>query len=293
MPVNLKDALASPVLASVAQGAFSIGATRAQRKWSEKMYNKYNSPEALVRQYNEAGINPALMFGQSPIAAPTASEAATTPDNFAGDVVGMLGALMQLDLLDANKRSIEADIENKQADTHGKNISNTFQPEILRQSLERGQVDIQQARLSLKRTTEEINKLVAETHNIGEDSELKAAQRLLVFAQRALVKMQTDESFARIGEINANTLLIGQKRFAEELDNLYRKEFGVSPSAGMSSQLLALVRGSALTVNRFAVSQQEQLKSDLRKLGAEALKNAARMSKNARLRWQYNNSSLR
>lgn len=107
MPVDLATALASPVIASGTQGAFSVGATRAQRKWSEKMYKKYNSPAALVRQYNEAGINPALMFGQSPVAAPTASDAAAMPDNFAGDIVGMLGALMQLDLLDEQKRGLK------------------------------------------------------------------------------------------------------------------------------------------------------------------------------------------
>lgn len=41
-----------------------------QRKWQEwrdqyeeDYYNKYNSPEAMVRQYVEAGLNPALLYG--------------------------------------------------------------------------------------------------------------------------------------------------------------------------------------------------------------------------------------
>lgn len=107
MAVNLKDALLSPIAGSIAQGLFSIGATRAQRKWSEKMYKQYSSPAALVQQYQDAGINPALMFGQSPIAAPTQSDVAAVPDNPMGDVVGMLGSLMQLEMLDEQKRGLK------------------------------------------------------------------------------------------------------------------------------------------------------------------------------------------
>lgn len=99
--------LAAPALGSVASGAFSAAAVERERAWSEKMYNKYNSPAALVRQYEEAGINPALMFGQSAIPAPTTSTAAVAPENPFGDVVGMLGALMQLDLLGEQKRGLQ------------------------------------------------------------------------------------------------------------------------------------------------------------------------------------------
>lgn len=99
-------AIAGPVIGAIGNGIFNAASVERERAWSEKMYNKYNSPQALVRQYQEAGINPALMFGQSAIPAPTTSTAAQAPENPFGDVVGMLGAIMQLDLIDEQKRGL-------------------------------------------------------------------------------------------------------------------------------------------------------------------------------------------
>lgn len=106
-------AVAGPLLGAAGSAIFNAAAVERERAWSEKMYNKYNSPQALVRQYQEAGINPALMFGQSAIPAPTTSTAAQAPENPFGDVVGMLGALMNLDLLGEQKRSLKLDNDIK------------------------------------------------------------------------------------------------------------------------------------------------------------------------------------
>ena len=39
--------------------AFNAAEAEKQRFWQEEMYNEYQSPEAMVRQYSEAGLNPA------------------------------------------------------------------------------------------------------------------------------------------------------------------------------------------------------------------------------------------
>lgn len=283
-------AIAGPALGAAANGLFSAAAVERERAWSEKMYNKYNSPAALVRQYQEAGINPALMFGQSAIPAPTTSTAASAPDNPFGDVVGMLGALMQLDMLDANKENVQADTRSKIASAAGQETENAFKPDLLRQSLEKGELDIQQAGLALQRTSEEISKIIAETSNIEADTDLKEAQRVLVFAQKALAEMQTEESYSRVGVNNAEVLLINQNRFAAEFDNQYRKEFGVEPSAGMASQVLGLIKTRAWAARNWIVSQPS-MRDELRKLGKTAAANFARLSKDAKNRWQYLTSS--
>lgn len=41
----------------LAQQAYQTGERNAQNIWQESMYGKYQSPEAMVRQFNEAGIN--------------------------------------------------------------------------------------------------------------------------------------------------------------------------------------------------------------------------------------------
>lgn len=40
--------------------AFNSAEAEKQRFWEEEMYNKYQSPSAMVQQYAEAGLNPAL-----------------------------------------------------------------------------------------------------------------------------------------------------------------------------------------------------------------------------------------
>lgn len=42
--------------------AFNSAEAEKQRFWQEDMYNKYQSPSAMVQQYAEAGLNPALVM---------------------------------------------------------------------------------------------------------------------------------------------------------------------------------------------------------------------------------------
>ncbi len=75
------------------------------RDWNEQMYLKYQSPEAQMRQYQEAGLNPALMYeGGVDINGPSASASASTSSSQAGEgpqagferVMGVMSTLMQL-----------------------------------------------------------------------------------------------------------------------------------------------------------------------------------------------------
>ena len=40
--------------------AFNSAEAEKQRSWEEEMYNQYQSPQAMARQYEQAGLNPAL-----------------------------------------------------------------------------------------------------------------------------------------------------------------------------------------------------------------------------------------
>lgn len=39
--------------------------SQQSRDWQEMMYNKYESPQALMQQFRDAGLNPALMYGDA------------------------------------------------------------------------------------------------------------------------------------------------------------------------------------------------------------------------------------
>lgn len=137
------------------------------RDWQEQQYLKYNSPSAQVAQYQAAGINPATMYGQSfsPASVATSapagdSAASVTPPG--GDLVGMIGKMMELSLLGEQKRKLE--LENK-----GREISNSIQDEYGR-SIAKSQVDEANARIA---------KLAEETKNEKVRNGLLAAEKTL------------------------------------------------------------------------------------------------------------------
>ena len=69
--------------------AYNTGEREAQNAYAEQMYNTYSSPEALVRQYEEAGLNPRLAIGSNSagsVAASSGHSATVSPQSS-----GMLG----------------------------------------------------------------------------------------------------------------------------------------------------------------------------------------------------------
>lgn len=69
--------------------AYNTGEREAQNAYAEQMYNTYSSPEALVRQYEDAGLNPRLAIGSNTagsVAASSGHSATVSPQSS-----GMLG----------------------------------------------------------------------------------------------------------------------------------------------------------------------------------------------------------
>lgn len=69
--------------------AYNTSERVAQNAYAEQMYNTYSSPEALVRQYEEAGLNPRLAIGANSagsVAASSGHSASVSPQSS-----GMLG----------------------------------------------------------------------------------------------------------------------------------------------------------------------------------------------------------
>lgn len=104
--------LALPFISQLNANETSRMNAREARKWEEDMYNKYNSPSALVRQYQEAGINPALMFGQQTPSAPTDTAPAETFATETGSVTDMLGQLLGFSKLEAEIENIRTQNDN-------------------------------------------------------------------------------------------------------------------------------------------------------------------------------------
>lgn len=109
---------------------FQASQAQNQMDFQERMYQQYQSPEALVAQYESAGLNPALMM----------SEGAKFPGSFSGasgsgaqassaSPISMQSPLDALTL--AQARNYNADAKKKESETEGIDIENSKKDQLL------------------------------------------------------------------------------------------------------------------------------------------------------------------
>lgn len=135
----------------LAEMQFNHDEAQIDRDWNERMYNMYQSPEAQMRQYQEAGLNPALMYqGGVDINGPSGGSAASASGAVGGEdpqsgferVMGVMSqflnmitgassigqSVVQLKNQTSETRATveekKAHAANLEADTAGKQLSN-------------------------------------------------------------------------------------------------------------------------------------------------------------------------
>ena len=126
MPLGALMSFAAPVISGVmgAQAQESANETNIQlnrenRQWQEQMYNKYYSPQAMMQQYREAGLNPYLLgqnsggVGQS--AFPQSSAPNVYPANPMSGLDAGISSLLQSQQVSINSDQAKADITLKLA----------------------------------------------------------------------------------------------------------------------------------------------------------------------------------
>lgn len=145
--------------------------TKQARNWEEDMYNQYNSPSALVRQYQEAGINPALMFGHPTPAAPTDTSAAAV-----APIAEILGPVMQLALMDEQKRGLKIT-----------NDANEFELGLRRE------FGPARADAELRQIEQSISLALAQCGEVATRSALNSAQSDFVKAQKGILDLEKVE----------------------------------------------------------------------------------------------------
>lgn len=204
--------LGSTLLASL----FNAREAKKNRQWQERMSN--TAYQRAVSDMQKAGLNPALVYGQG---APSAATPAGSAGSAAAPPISM-AELLQSKLTSAQVRNMDADTALKESQAHGQSIENQFKPEILRQSLEKGMLDIEQTRNAIKMFDDQLENLRADTklkgsQSANQDSQvrLNAAQVLLTIAQRALV-----------GEQQAS---VHQDVIRQKFANEFQSEFGCLP----------------------------------------------------------------
>ncbi len=215
--------LASSLISSIAS---SITANRQNRKnrefqakqaqlardWQEDMYNKYSSPSAMVKQYQEAGLNPALALGgQGQTFTGTSgmtSGSQMMPDYSGLDLSGIFTALAGLNIegkkADASaKRDVaEANYFDKLAE--GQAIDNKTKPEYNRETINSIKQGISE---SLNRITNDNKRVENEVNHVNG-----------ILSQ---IEKSNEVSDSRIREINANIRKINTSADLDEKQKVY------------------------------------------------------------------------
>lgn len=179
------------------QNAFNAAEADKARAWQEEFYNKYQSPGAQIAQYRDAGINPAVMFGQGPSSSSPASSPAASGAGGAGFaqllnwMVGIKNAMSQSKLAVANANKAEAETENIK--TEGDTLA---------------------------------DRLTAVLENTKADTDLKRAQELVSAAQESKIFTEIDAlgismelDKMSISQKEAETMLTQAQTLGQDIQN--------------------------------------------------------------------------
>lgn len=203
------------------QFQYELGKIRDERQWQEDMFNQYQSIPAQVRQMQEAGLNPALMYqsGASPGAMSSTGASDGTPVNSSGRTpmravdkasailqmltgVGSVAANMGKSVSDIFRNKHQNDVSDAQADNYKADTQLKYQQADghMLDNISKS-IDLQfkryNAQLDQMYKEETINKIRAEIRNLDEDTLLKTKTIEVNGKQIDLMSQQIAESEQR------------------------------------------------------------------------------------------------
>lgn len=204
------------------QQQFSHDEAELNRQFQREMFdttNAYNSPKAQVARMVEAGLNPALMYGQgagsiaaqSPSGSAASAPSAPSPQGLSD--LSLRAA--EIARINAETNLIKSQTKNTDADTAGKLTFNEFQPQLLTGQIETNNMNLSLGTADLHLKEQEQKKLFKETQMLDDVANLlkgtldeinaktanvKAdtySKRVHVFLDTAIAKQQLKEMAAR------------------------------------------------------------------------------------------------
>lgn len=120
--------------AELEANAFSASEADKARAWNEQMYNKYESPSAMMAQYRDAGLNPALMYQSSTngdISTSTTQPSSVTP----ASPENLLDSIMTFAKLRSEIRLINSEAAANENRARLDQIRSQYEGDILSQQL--------------------------------------------------------------------------------------------------------------------------------------------------------------
>ena len=201
---------------NAANNDFNAKQAQLARDWQEEQYNKYSSPSALVRQYEEAGLNPALVAGVGQGATFSGSSAsASSPiamQNPFGNVGLEVASLIETvknnkalrDLQREQSETEDAKQRNLDSDTNQKNIDNETRSEYNNARISEIKQDI----------TESLNRISNDNKRV--ENEVNHVNGIL-----SQINKSNEVSDSKIKEINANIRKLNSSASLDDQQKVY------------------------------------------------------------------------
>lgn len=197
------------------------------RQWQEDYYNQYESPQARIRQYEDAGLNPALLYGSqlgsgsAPSTSVPAGDSASVglPSSGAGDLLSFIGQMMSIkSLIDNNNAGAEAkraEADNKRVDTKLKEQQYEWQPKLFRSEIGKNEANASNLLAGVKVAEEQVNKLIADQNLMSSQINLNEQEAQLILQQCNKTSIEAANERLRSQGIKANNRLIAQQVYTE------------------------------------------------------------------------------
>lgn len=238
---------------------FSAEQAQISREWDERMYNQYNSPAALVRQYQDSGINPSLMFGGSTPAAPQSSgEPSSVSPSSSVDFSGLLHEIANLGLLREQIKNVKAQTEKTKSETVGIDTHNQYLSDEIKTALDEKRINIKATLAGIDKVVSEIgiNNVLRDVYN--SDVQLKQSQISLNDLEKAL---KVAETVLRKSQTKQLDLSIAYEEFRKS----YRDEFGIQPDQPLWNSVISIFENISRRLGNGVISLGDSLDRAVRK----------------------------
>lgn len=212
---------------------FSAQQAEISREWDERMYQQYNSPGALVRQYQSAGINPALMFGgQTPSAPQSSGEASSVSPSTPG--FDMLSALASLANVRADIQLKKSEARKNDSQSVGNEISNQYLAEQIQTALDEKRINIDATLAGIDEINSKIglNNFLADVYK--QDAKLREKQIELADLDKGIKALEATLKQSQIDNLDYQNAY-------EEFKKNFREEFGTTPDEPLWNAMVSFL----------------------------------------------------